>query len=441
MTRKQIIIIIVITGCLVALNATAQTAYTLEQCKELSLKNNAQAKNSQLSIAIAEQTKKEAFTHYFPSVSAVGAGFKANNPMLKMDLDLSPILGQFGMPAMPPIGINALEDGIIGSVVATQPVFAGGQIVNGNKLAKLGVEVSRYREKMSDDEILLKTEEFYWQLCALGEKVKTTAEIETKLNSLHKDVKVAYEAGLITQNDLFKVELKQNELASRKLKLESSMKLLKMALGQHIGIAPGAFTIENSISEDMPSPYENRINPEDALLQRAEYRLLDKSVEAGRLQKKMEIGKNLPTVAVGAGYNYYGFDKSKMENGFGMVFATVSIPVSGWWGGSHAIKKQNLNILAAENNKQNASEMLLIQMQQLWDESVEAYRQMALFRQSIDIAAENVRLNGDYYKAGTGILTDLLDAQSALQQSRDQYTEAATEYQIKLSRYLQATGQ
>ncbi|MDR2859510.1 MAG: TolC family protein [Mediterranea sp.] len=434
MKPKQTITALI--SCVVTLSATAQTAYTLEQCKELSLKNNIQAKNSQLNVTIAEEAKKETFTHYFPSVSAMGTGFKTSNPIIDMDMDLSPLLGE-----MPPIGVYALEDGIIGSVMATQPIFAGGQIVNGNKLAKLGVEVSQYQKKISDNEILLKTEELYWQLCALMEKVKTVAEIEILLNSVHKDVKISYEAGLITKNDLLKVELKQNELASGKLKLESGVKLLKMALGQHIGISPDAFDIKNSVSEEIPLPYENQIDPEDALLQRTEYRLLDKSVEAGHLQKKMEIGKNLPTVAIGAGYNYYGFDKSNLENSFGMVFATVSIPISGWWSSSHAIKKQNLNILIAENNKQNASEMLLLQMQQIWDELVEAYRQMALFEQSIDIATENVRLNGDYYKAGTGILTDLLNAQSALQQSCDQYTEAVMGYRIKLSKYLQVTGQ
>ncbi|MDR0834935.1 MAG: TolC family protein [Candidatus Symbiothrix sp.] len=409
---------------------------TLEQCKALALKNNVQAKNSQLGIEIAEQTKKEAFTHYFPSISASGTGFKTNNPMIEAELPLGAMLGN---PNMPPVGVNALETGIVGSITATQPLFAGGQIVNGNKLAKLGVEVSRYQKKMSDDEINLKTEEFYWQLYALEEKTRTIAEIETMLNSVHKDVTVAYNAGLMTKNNVLKVELKQTELASNKLKLESGIKLLKMAFGQHIGIAPDAFTIENHV-DDLPSPYEHQVNPKDALLQRTEYQLVDKSVEAERLQKKLETGKNLPTVAIGAGYNHYGFDKGALENNFGMLFATVSVPISGWWGGSHAIKKHNQKIQIAENNKQNASELLLLQMQQLWDELVEAYRQTALFKQSIAVATENVRLNAAYYKAGTGILTDLLDAQSALQQTRDQYTEAATDYQIKLAHYLQATG-
>ena len=49
-------------------------------------------------------------------------------------------------------------------------------------------------------------------------------------------------------------------------------------------------------------------------------------------------------------------------------------------------------------------------------------------------------LNEDYYKAGTVTLTDLLDAQSFLQQTRDRYTESITVYRLKRSNYLQVTG-
>jgi outer membrane protein TolC len=415
--------------------AKAQEVYTLEKCKQMALENNAKSRNSRLAVEAAEQTRKEAFTKYFPSVSATGMGYKANRPILELGIDMSTL-----SPGAPPMAMSLLKDGVIGSVTATQPVFAGGQIVNGNKLAKLGVEVSRFQQKMADDEILLKTEEYYWQLCALEEKARTIAEVQSMLNNVYKDVKGAYEAGLTTKNELLKVELKQNELASGKLSLDNGLKLVKMVLGQHIGVQPEDFTVDESLLSITRSPVEIRVAHDDALTRRNEYQLLDKGVEAARLQKKMEIGKNLPTVAIGAAYNYLGFDRGDIEQDFGMVFATVSIPVSGWWGGSHAIKKQSMNIKIAENNKQNASEMLLIQMQQLWNELEEAYRQMELAQKSIAVATENVRLNTDYYKAGTSVLTDLLDAQSALQQARDRYTEAATVYQMKLSNYLQATG-
>jgi len=171
---------------------------------------------------------------------------------------------------------------------------------------------------------------------------------------------------------------------------------------------------------------------------------LDKSIEAGKLQVRMETGKHLPTVAIGAGWNYYSFDKGSpfaMDKNFGMLFATVAVPISDWWGGSHAIKKQKIQVMIAENEKRNNAQLLLIQMQQLRNDVEEAAQQVQLADKSIVSALENVRLNTDYYEAGTGLLTDLLDAQNALQQTRDQHTEAVADFCMKLARYKQATGQ
>ena len=426
---------------LMCVSSYAQEIYTLEKCMELAIQNNAKSRNSTLSIEAAMRTKKEAFTNFFPSVSAMGAGFKATDPMMAMDIPLGDLLGD---PAMPPVSMGMLEKGIIGVATVSQPVYAGGQIITGNKLAKLGVEVSKLQKTMSDDEVRLTVEQYYWQIVSLHEKVKTIAEAETLLNRAHQDVKNAFEAGLINKHDLLKVELKQNELESGKLRVANGLKLSKMALAQYVGVPYQNFEVDTTILNAEINMLHARIDHQSALQQRVEYQLLNKSVEAEKMQVKMEIGKHLPTVAVGAGWNYMHFDKDSpmaMETDFGMGFATVSLPITTWWGGSHAIKKQKINLQIAENNKRDAEEMLLIQMQQLRDEVEEATLQLQLSEKAIVSALENVRLNADYYEAGTGLLTDLLDAQNALQQARDQRTEAMTNYRIKLSRYQQATGQ
>ena len=129
-----------------------------------------------------------------------------------------------------------------------------------------------------------------------------------------------------------------------------------------------------------------------------------------------------------------------MKNDFGMVFATVSVPISDWWGGSRAVKKQKIQVQIAQKDKHNVEELLLIQMQQLRNEVEEAAQLVQLADRAIVSALENVRLNTDYYRAGTGLLTDLLNAQNSLQQARDQRTEAVTVYCVSLAKYRQATG-
>jgi outer membrane protein TolC len=424
MIRKNVITASI--ACLICVSAYGQESYTLEKCKQLALENNAKAQNAQLSLEAARQTKKEAFTQYFPSLSATGIGFYSTDPMME--------LGGAGM----------LEKGLFGMVSASQTVFAGGQIVNGNKLAGVSSQIGQLQKIMSADEVLLTTERYYWQVAVLEEKMKTIAEADTLLTNIYGDVNNAYEAGMVNRNELLKVELKRDELESARLKLANGLRLAKMLLAQYTGIPANEFEIDHHLEEAAVSPYTVRVDHHSALSQRAEYRLLGKNIEATRLQVRMEVGKNLPTVAVNVGWNYMDFDKGSpaaMKNNNGLAFATVSIPISGWWGGSHAIKRQRLQVRIAENDKRDAEELLLIQMQQLWNDLEEAHAQILLAEKTIASAAENLRLNNDYYKVGTGRLTDLLDAQNALQQARDKYTEATTGYQMKLSRYKQATGQ
>ena len=153
----------------------------------------------------------------------------------------------------------------------------------------------------------------------------------------------------------------------------------------------------------------------------------------------MAVGQNLPTVAVGAGYNYHNL----MDNDrtFGMVFATVSVPISDWWGGSHAIKRKKIEHQKAIEQLENNAQLLQIRMQNAWNGVEESRRQLLLSQRGIEQAEENLRLNRDYYRAGTSRMADLLEAQLLYQQACDKHTDAFADHQIKLMEYRHAIGQ
>ena len=429
MQRKEIRYRIPVVACLLSLFlvvANAQQLLTLEDCSRLALDNNARMKNARLDLEGSKESRKEAFTKYFPSVSATGGAFASDNGIAEMVL-------------MPGLEMTVGKNGVMGGVTAIQPVFAGGQIWNSNKLAALAVEVSRCRMKQSEDEVLLTVEQYYWQNISLQEKMKTIGMMETLVGNLYKDVETSVKAGVANRNELLQVQLKRNSVASDRLKVENNLRLSKMVLAQYIGLPEDDFLIRSSLQESLPLPETYRVDPIAALPNTVGYKLLDKQVEASRLQYKLEVGRNLPALGIGAGYMYHNILDT--DHSFGMIFATVSIPVTDWWGGSHAIRKQKLQLKAVEYTRQDSNEKLLLQMQKLWNELEESYKQVKLSEESIATAEENVRLSTAYYQAGTETLSDLLDAQSLMQQSRDQYTEDYMNYQIKRTQYLQATGQ
>ena len=83
----------------------------------------------------------------------------------------------------------------------------------------------------------------------------------------------------------------------------------------------------------------------------------------------------------------------------------------------------------------------MIRMQNTWNNVVEARQQLEIAQRSIDQAEENLRLNRNFYRAGTSKMSDLLEAQLLYQQSLDHYTDALADYQNKLLEYRQAIGQ
>ena len=443
---KQLLSIIALS-C--ALSASAQT-YTLEQLKDSALRNNISMRTARLDIDAAQEQRKEAFTNYFPNVSGTGLWFNANKGMAQMDMNLSehisPELGAALAQSLPaealaalgsPITISMMKNGTIGSLMAVQPLFAGGQIINGNKLAKVGEDVSRLQLQLSENEVEKQTEQYYWQLVSMQQKMKTVEAVETLLKDIRKDVDVAVRAGVAMKNDQLQVQLRQNDIESQKVKLQNGISIVKMLVSQYCGLASDTFTVcspDNTI-EAIPLQQD----PASSLPSLPEYQLLNKQVEAAKLQRRMEVGKNLPSLGIGTGYTYHNLLDN--NHNFGMVFATVSVPISDWWGGSHAIKRKKIQEQKAIAQLEDHSKLLKIRMQKSWNDVQESYQQLQIAQRSIEQAKENLRLNRNYYQAGICKMSDLLEAQMLYQQSCDKHTDACADLQNKLLEYRQAVGQ
>lgn len=412
-------------GCAVSLSASAQKVYSLNECVGEALKNNMTLRNADNDVKMSAEQRKEALTKYFPTVSASGMGFAAEKGLVQMDL----------------MGMNLAfaKNGVAAGVTAMQPVFAGGQIVNSNKLAKVNEAAARLQRGLAENEVRLTTERHYWQVVMLKEKLATLDQLDRQLESIRKDAQAAVDAGIRNRNDLLQVQLRQNEVRTSRIQVENALATVGDLLAQVMGHAGEEVEVRQAIGDSLPdSPQQLYQAPEASLSQTNEYRLLDKQIEAGRLQYRLAVGRNLPTVAVGGGYTYNNIMDKSQNNLVGML--TVSVPLSNWWGGSHNIKRQRLQVASAANDKQSQGEMLVIRMRKAWNDVNDAYRQVSIARESIETSGENLRLNTDYYHAGTSTITDLLDAQTLYRQSRDKYVETFANYEVKRREYLQATG-
>lgn len=332
--------------------------------------------------------------------------------------------------------MKLLDEGLYGGAMASLPIFAGGQIYNGHKLATLGLEVSELQLRQTTNEVKLTVEQYYWNIVVLNEKLQTLQQVEILLDKIRSDVKVAVDAGVKNRNDLLQVELRHNEIKSAVINVENNIKVCKMLLAQYIGVDWENFDVQATVTADLLSPEYLFVNHAEHLDTTVEYQLLSKAVEASKLEMRLNKGQFLPTVALSGGYLYNDFMGPSQNSFVGMV--NVSIPIS--WKASHSVRKYKYRYQNAVTEFDDGSEQLIIRMQKAQIDLSNAYQLALIARNSIEQSEENLRLNEQYYKAGTSSMSDLLEAQQLFQQSRDKYAEAYSKYEISKTEYLQATG-
>lgn len=446
---KYIYTYLILAITVLSFQVSAQKRLYLEESKQLALQNNAKVKNSVLDVEASRQTRKATFTKYFPSISASGAMFEAQKNLMEISTQGGDLPVYDGNQAnlrtatqwayMPASTMGLLKSGTFGMVTAVQPIFTGGRIWNGNRLAGLGEDASEYKNKLAQNEVLLKTEEQYWLVVSLTEKTKTIQRYEELLNNLLAQVEDAYKSGLVSRNDILKVKVKRSEVLLNKSELENGRKLATMAFCQYIGIPyDSTLTLVDSLNID-GSPQAFSVDHLEALKNRSEYRLLQASIRAEELQSNMKLGEYLPQAGIGVSGLYMKLDESK-DRTLGMVFGTVSIPISGWWEASYTLQERSIKEQIAQNTMKDNSELLLLQMQKAWQDFSDAYKQVLLSEEAKAQAEENLKVNQDSYNNGMTSVSDLLEAQALQQQMNDQLTDAKASYRSKQITYLQVTG-
>lgn len=443
---KQVLIILFFLLTSGVMAQTDSLRLSVQDCIDLALENNIELKNSQLEIDKARATKKEAETAYFPTVTAQALAFDALNPMLSFGIDdidnaqvrqiLYTLYAEYGAQLGLKKEYSFVQDGVILNAMAMQPIYAGGRIRNGNKLAKLGIEAAEYQSKIKEDEVRLQTECLYWQIIALEEKNVTLNYLDRLLDTLDRYLDGAIEAGLALPTDQYKLRVKQNESQLNRKKLNDGITLLKMTLAQYIGADWQTMTLTDTLGFEMePSTYFQIA--ENAVAQRNESHLLDLSLKAEDLKKKMTLGEALPSLMVGGSASYHTIFENTKPNA--MVFAMLQVPITDWHKTSYKLKKHDLDAETAENTRRDLTEKMELQTNQAWFNLEQSWLRITMAQTALKDAEANLKITQDYYDAGLVALSDVLEAQTLLKQSRDELTDSRVEYRINLVTYRQLT--
>ena len=359
--------------------------------------------------------------------------------------------GTYIFPDMDMMGMDLRMRGMyMAGITLTQPLYAGGKIMTGKKLSKLGESIAAEQKRMTI--VLVEADNAYWTLIAVRQKVKMLDSYKEQMDSLYSQVKTAVGAGLSTENELLRIEASRSDILYQIQKAKNGEDLCRMSLCRITGIDSNAELelTDTTIHVNEPGLLTADIN------ERPELNLLKHQMDATQKQIQISRANMLPTVGLVAGYTYYGNIKlnsmvdagngtmvpysQEFRDGLGAVMLSVNIPIFEWGANLKKMKKAKLDFKNAELELSRNSRLMTLEAQSALKNVYDGYRLIRTAEIGLKQAEENLRVTNNKYNVSMALLTDLLDAQSQWKQAKSNLIEAQTQYKIYETEYLRATG-
>ena len=447
---------------------------TLEQCRIIALDSSAILRNAQLMEEKTELDRKAVITNFLPKFSGYGLYLWTSE---SFDYDFSggalpvyknvygnlvpdlmkdpagnivynngiPVFNQYAV--IPPMTLSVdLANTLTAGVSVTQPVFMGGKIISGYRMAALGTEMARLNSELKAEEVTVSVDEAYWMYVKTCKLLETAESLDSTVSEVYRFVEDAIDVGMATSTDLVKVEVQRNNAALALAKARNGKRLSMMNLCHILGL-PLTTEIEvdqSGFSLDSTAVPESIALDSDSIENRADYRLLAGQAELKRRNVDFVRSDFLPQLGVMASYGYsYGLklmgETLLNQAGF-TVMATIKVPIFAWGEGYLKIKSAKKEYEMARSELERLSGMMELERAKNSYAVSEAALQVRLAESSLKSAETNLKVCRDQYELGMETLVNVLEAQTQWSKCSSDYIEALADYKLSCTKYLKSIG-
>ena len=431
----------------------AQRILNLDSCRALALTNNKELRIGQEKINAAHYQRKAAFTNYLPKVDVMGTYMHTQKEISLLSDDQKQSISHIGtstsaalkemaannpilstlLPALQPLegGLNSMGQGLVdalrtdtrnlyaGTATLTQPLFMGGKIIAYNKITKYAEQLARSQHATGMQEVILNTDQAYWQVISLTNKKKLAESFLKLVQKLDEDVDKMVAEGVATKADGLSVKVKVNEAEMTLTQVDNGLSLSKMLLCQLCGLPLDTdlqLADQNMENLALPATYTES-NIDLALANREELKSLELASKI--YQQKVNVARSefLPTVGLTANYLV---SNPSLLNGFENKFrgmwgigVVVKIPVFHWGEGIYKVKAAKAEANIARYQLEDVKEKVELQVTQSSYKVNEAAKKLAMAEKNMEKAEENLRYATLGFKEGVIPTSNVLEAQTA----------------------------
>ena len=453
----------------------AQTILSLDSCRALALANNKDLLISNEKINAAHYQRKAAFTNYLPSFSATGAYMRNQKEFSLLNADQKAALSGLGTSMAGPLeqaggiiaqlhpelaskipelgasltsAFNNAGSSLVealrtdtrnvyaGAVTLTQPLYMGGKIRAYNKITQYAEELARQQHQGGMQEVIMSTDQAYWQVISLVNKKKLAEGYLKLLQQLDSDVEKMIAEGVATKADGLSVRVKVNEAEMTLTKVEDGLSLARMLLCQLCGLAlssPVTLTDENMDDIPLLAP-ETHFDMSTAYANRPEIRSLELATQIYRQKVNVTRSEHLPSIALMGNYmvtnpSVFNSFENKFK-GMWNVGVMVQIPIWHWGEGIYKTRSAKAEARIAQYQLEDAREKIELQVNQAAFKVNEAGKKLVMASKNMEKAEENLRYATLGFKEGVIATSNVLEAQTAWLSAQSEKIDAQIDVKL-----------
>lgn len=417
------------------LGQAQQLNLSLYQCREMALENSENLKIAIYQNEQAEAEKKVAWSGYFPNISA--------SAMYNYSKGKIEIADNYIFAQMPQNFVMDLGEGpgmyMLGASLQ-QPIYTGGKVVYGNKMANKGIEISEENIILSRSDVIAEAEKAYWHFFLVKDKIKLIEQYNLLLDSLNQNILAFINADMATQNDQLKITSRQSNIQYEKQRTETMQEICRMQLCNIIGIDLNTeIVLTDSINIPNMEPFLNIYD----VTQRPEYKILQKQVEMKEINVKLVRADYLPTIGLMAGYNYLDglkFSGTKLSMSLPSVMLSASIPIFSFGQGKNKIKSAKFAYNIQQQELEKNRKLMDIEAKNIERGLQDAFKLIYTAEIALEQSSANLELITNRYEHHFATIIDVLDAQTQWQEAYSNLIDAQVSYKIKEIDYLKVFG-
>jgi outer membrane protein TolC len=332
-----------------------------------------------------------------------------------------------------------------------QPLFTGFRL-------QAGVESAQFLEKSADQDFEKDRAEFifavksaYWGLARAREFEKISDENIRQIGEHLKDVRAFFEQGLLTNNEVLRVELELSNAEILGIDARNAAEVALTALNSLIGW-PLETDVDLTTSADsqasrLPAAEDSgeEFPIDTALSNRPELKSAEFRIKASEFTLKAVRAGYYPQVFLSGNYYYLrpnprilpALDKFK-----GTWDLAISVFFDLWnWGQTRSQTEQAQAQLAqARDARKLLEDQAVLDVTQSRLGLARAREKVRVTGQAIVQAEENLRISREKFKQGVALNADVLDAEVALLQAQMNRTQAAIDLVLAQTKLEKALG-